>query len=52
MHQQEENLTKNYLIGGFFGFFLCTVFNTASSAGTVSEDAGAEPRTVATSALA
>ncbi len=36
-------------------FFLCTVFNTASSPApqiAVSEDAGIEPRTVATSALA
>ncbi len=42
----------------FFDFFpfLCTEFNTASSAApqdsTASEDAGIEPRTVATSALA
>jgi hypothetical protein len=38
-----------------FGFFvLCTVFNTALSAASqiVSEGAGIEPRTVATSALA
>jgi hypothetical protein len=37
-------------------FFICTVFNTASSAGpsdsTVSEDAEIEPRTVAISVLA
>jgi hypothetical protein len=36
-------------------FFLCTLFSTASSAvpsdDTVSEDAGIEPKTVATSAL-
>ncbi len=43
--------------GRFLDFFsLCTVFNTASSAtpsdSTVSEDAGIEPRTVETSALA
>ncbi len=45
------------LTGGFFLFFICTVFNTASSIcrpsdSTVSEDAGIEPRTIATSALA
>ncbi len=38
-----------------FWIFLCTVFNSASSAdpsvSTVSADAGIEPRTVATSAL-
>jgi hypothetical protein len=43
--------------GIFLAFFdLCTVFNTASSAAPqiplVSENAGIEPRTVATSALA
>jgi hypothetical protein len=43
----------NLLKGGFFwSIFLCTIFNTASSAApsdtTVSEDAGIEPRTVAT----
>jgi hypothetical protein len=42
------------LTGRFFGFFyICTVFNTASFAAPqiVSEDAGIEPRTVATLAL-
>jgi hypothetical protein len=40
-----------YIKGGFLDFFfLCTIFNTASSA--VSEDAEIEPRTVATTALA
>jgi hypothetical protein len=32
--------------------FLCTLFNTASFAAPVSEDAKTEPRTVATLALA
>jgi hypothetical protein len=39
---------------GFFGFFCLYVrylFNTATSDSTVSEDAGIEPRTVATTAL-
>jgi len=41
----------------FVGWFLCTLFNTASSAmhlsdSSVSEDAGSEPRNVATLALA
>ncbi len=44
------------LTGGFFGCFLCSLFNSASSAApldaTVSDDAGIEPRTVATLALA
>ncbi len=42
--------------GDFFAFFLCAVFNTASSVApsdsAVSEAAGIEPRTVVTSALA
>ncbi len=44
------------LTGGFFWCFLCPLLNTASSCRpldtTVSEDAGIEPRTVATLALA
>jgi hypothetical protein len=40
----------------YFIFYICTVFNTAPSAApsgsTLSEDAGIEPRTVATPALA
>jgi hypothetical protein len=43
----------NILKGDFLDFFfICTIFNTASSAGpTVTGDAGIEPRTVATTAL-
>ncbi len=41
-----------FLKGIFSFFFLCALFNTASSPdSTVSEDAGVEPRTVATLAL-
>ncbi len=39
-------------LGDFLNFYLCTLFNTASSAAPVSEEAGIEPTTVATSALA
>jgi hypothetical protein len=50
LHQLKE-LQK----GDFFGFnflLLFTLFNTASSASPVSEDAGIEPWTVATLSLA
>ncbi len=61
-------LLEEYFLKPFFSmekflnkldfFFYCTIFNTASSAhlppldSTVSEDAGIEPRTDATTALA
>ncbi len=56
MNDIEKEIERGYVvfvIGGFFYyfFFLFTIFNTASSRPsetTVSEDAGIEPRTVAT----
>jgi hypothetical protein len=48
-----ETQVTAFIKGEFLGF-LCTVFNTVSvsvSDSTVSEDAGIEPRTVATTAL-
>ncbi len=45
-------LSLNRGILSIFFLLLCTVFNTASSDSTVSEDVGIEPRAVATSALA
>jgi hypothetical protein len=50
-----QNFVEKFT-GGFIFYFLCTLFNTSSSANpsdfTVSEDAGMEPRTGATSAVA
>ena len=45
---------RTYLQGDFFGFFLCMYFiqHCFISDSPVSADAGIEPRTVATSALA
>jgi hypothetical protein len=47
---------NSILTGGFFGFFVLYVLycikHSRPSDSTVSEDAGIEPRTVATSALA
>ncbi len=47
-----KNYSEVLFCKGDFLDFLCTIFNTASSDSTVSEDAGIERRTVATTALA
>ncbi len=56
--EQQNSIKDDILTGGFFGFFLFSMnsiqhcFICRPSDSTVSEDAGIEPRTVATSALA